>query len=85
MRGIHALREVGVFQYRQTTVYLSVAINFLLTVHNVKEELFACYLFVEIQKKHEQLTRKEEGRAKFSEKLSSLISEQLQKGISFKL
>ncbi|KAL9959424.1 hypothetical protein ACROYT_G032747 [Oculina patagonica] len=33
----------------------------------------------EIQKKHEQLTRKEEGRAKFSEKLTSFISEQLQK------
>ncbi|KAJ7377586.1 Histone-lysine N-methyltransferase 2E [Desmophyllum pertusum] len=31
------------------------------------------------KKQHEQLTRKEEGRAKFSEKLTSFISEQLQK------
>lgn len=37
---------------------------------------------LEIQKKHEQITRKEEGRAKLSEKLTSIIAEQLQKGIS---
>ena len=35
----------------------------------------------EIQKKHEQLSRKEQEKVLFAEKLTSLISEELQKGI----
>ena len=41
---------------------------------------FVSCLPSEIQKKHEQLTRKEEGKVKFIEKLTSRISEELQKG-----
>jgi len=39
-------------------------------------------LFVEIQKKHEELTKKEESLAKANEKLSSFFAVHLQKGIS---
>ena len=40
------------------------------------------YFLVEIQKKHEELTKKEESRAKVDEKLSSFFAVHLQKGIS---
>ena len=38
-------------------------------------------LLVEIQKKHEELTKREENRAKVNEKLSSFFAVHLQKGI----
>ena len=43
--------------------------------------LFCCS-HAEIQKKHEQLSRKEQEKVLFAEKLTSLISEELQKGMA---
>lgn len=43
--------------------------------------LFYCS-HAEIQKKHEQLSRKEQEKVLFAEKLTSLISEELQKGMA---
>ena len=39
-------------------------------------------MLVEIQKKHEELTKREENRAKVNEKLSSFFAVHLQKGIT---